>query len=54
MKCAPLEKLNDHFQYVILLHFVFENIKYDHLLVGCSQLDRDTLIEQSLLNTHVL
>jgi len=32
-----LEKLNDHFQYVILLHFVFKNIKYNHLLVGYSQ-----------------
>jgi len=39
MKCAPLEKLNDHFQYV-LLNFVFKNIKYNlinHLLVRYSQ-----------------
>jgi len=40
MKCVPLEKLNDHFQYVILLHFIFKNIKYNltnHLLVVYSQ-----------------
>jgi len=35
-----LEKLNDHFQYVILLQFIFKNIKYNstnHLLFGYSQ-----------------
>jgi len=64
MKCVPLEKSNNHFQYVILLHFIFKNIKYNlinHLLVeNLQKLDRGTLIEQSailiqqLVNTHVL
>jgi len=38
---VPLEKLNDNFQYVILLHSVFKNIKHNlvnHLLVGYSQI----------------